>query len=432
MGYGHQRAAYPLQHIAHGGIINANTYPGIPTEDRRIWRTSRRFYEFISRFKHVPIIGDDIFELYDTVQSIPAFYPKRDLSEPTFQVKQVMSLIRKSKWGKHLIEKLAKKPLPLICTFFVPAFMAEYFKYPGDIYCLATDTDISRAWVPEYPIRTRIKYFAPTYRVADRLRLYGIRPQNIFLTGFPLPIENTGPSDLHRLKHDILYRLVNLDPKRRFYARHREEIHEHLGYRQLPRHSMHPLMLTFAVGGAGAQREIAVTVLRSLKERILQHQISYTMVAGIHNEVSKYFRDAVHELGLVHELGRHIHIVFANSKNEYFAKFNQALLTTDILWSKPSELSFYTALGIPLVIAPSIGSQERFNRRWVESLGAGGFQENPEYAHEWLFDWIKSGWLAEAALHGFTEAPKFGTFNITKIISEKKPQMKLMGTVSPY
>ncbi|MBI4090567.1 MAG: hypothetical protein HY422_00935 [Candidatus Komeilibacteria bacterium] len=432
MGYGHQRAAYPLRHIAHNGILNANTYPGIPHEDRKIWKTTRRFYEFISRFKQVPLIGNEIFELYDTVQSIPAFYPKRDLSEPTFQVKQVMSLIRKSHWGEHLIAKLAKKPLPLICTFFAPAFMAEYYQYPGDIYCLATDTDISRAWVPQYPARSRIKYFAPTYRVADRLRLYGVRQHNIFLTGFPLPIENTGPPDLQRLKRDILYRLVNLDPKRRYVVRHSEEIHEHLGYRQLPRHAMHPLMLTFAVGGAGAQRDTAVMVLRSLRQRIVQHQISYTMVAGIHNEVSKYFRDAVRDLGLLGELGKHIHIIFANSKNEYFAKFNEALRTTDILWSKPSELSFYTALGIPLIIAPPIGSQERFNRKWVESIGSGGFQEDPEYAHEWLFDWIRSGWLAEAAIQGFVEAPKFGTFNIAKIISEKPSEMKAMGTVLPY
>lgn len=432
MGYGHQRAAYPLRHLAEGDIVNANTYPGIPVKDRKIWKNSRRFYEFISRFKQIPLIGEEVFELYDMVQSIPAFYPKRDLSEPTFQVTQIMSLIRKSDWGKHLIQKLAKKPLPLICTFFIPAFMAEYFEYPGDIYCLATDTDISRAWVPQYPSRSRIRYFAPTYRVADRLKLYGIKSSNIFITGFPLPVENLGNQHLTRLKQDMLYRLVNLDPKHRYYRQYHATVKEYLGADRLPRHSLHPLTLTFPVGGAGAQRELAVQILHGLKQKILQHQISYTMVAGIHNEVNQYFRDAVRRMGLMHELGKHIHIIFANSKYEYFEKFDHALRATDILWTKPSELSFYAALGLPIVIAPPIGSQERFNKFWLESIGCGAYQENPDYVGEWLFDWLKSGWLAEAAMQGFIEAPKFGTFNIEKIIGEKITDVKQLETILPY
>lgn len=432
MGYGHQRAAYPLRHIAYKQILNANNYPGIPKEDRKVWKNTRKFYEFISRFKQIPLIGEQVFELYDTLQNIPSFYPRRDLSEPTFQVRQVMHLIRKSHWGKHLIHTLAKKPLPLICTFFVPAFMAEYYKYPGEIYCLATDTDISRAWVPENPWRSRIRYFAPTYRVADRLKLYGIRPRNIFLTGFPLPDENIGGPRLHLLKRDIVYRLSNLDPKRRYYAHYKEIIHHHLGYRRLPKHSLHPLTLTFPVGGAGAQRGLAVTILKSLKRNILEHQIRYAMVAGIHNEVGGYFRSEARKIGLGSELGKHLLVVCARTKDEYFQMFNKLLRVTDVLWTKPSELSFYTALGIPMIIAPPIGSQEIFNKRWVETIGSGTYQEDPEYTHEWLFDWLQSGWLAEAAMQGFVEAPKQGLYNITKVISAKITQVKEVETVLPY
>jgi hypothetical protein len=71
MGYGHQRAAFPLKYLSGGRIINANNYPGIPKEDRRWWHEGREFYEFISRFKAVPLIGDSIFNLYDRLQSIP-------------------------------------------------------------------------------------------------------------------------------------------------------------------------------------------------------------------------------------------------------------------------------------------------------------------------------------------------------------------------
>ena len=37
MGYGHQRASYPLKRIAFGGkVINANKYDGIPEDDQEI------------------------------------------------------------------------------------------------------------------------------------------------------------------------------------------------------------------------------------------------------------------------------------------------------------------------------------------------------------------------------------------------------------
>ena len=65
MGYGHQRAAYPLKHLAYKNeIITVNTYPGIPHQDRRIWKESRKFYEFISGFKKTPLVGKKIFQLF--------------------------------------------------------------------------------------------------------------------------------------------------------------------------------------------------------------------------------------------------------------------------------------------------------------------------------------------------------------------------------
>ena len=57
MGYGHQRAAFPLRELSVGKkVINANTYAGITKSDRDIWQQSREMYEFFSRFKKVPLI----------------------------------------------------------------------------------------------------------------------------------------------------------------------------------------------------------------------------------------------------------------------------------------------------------------------------------------------------------------------------------------
>jgi len=430
MGYGHQRASYPLKYLAYKDeIITANTYPGIPIRDRKIWKESRKFYEAISRFKRFPIIGKLVWNFYDKMQEIPKFYPKRDLSKMSIQTRQIYQMIEKGEWGKHLINKLSKNPLPLITTFFVPAFMAEVWDYPGEIYCLTTDTDINRAWAPKLPSSSRINYFASSYRTVERLKLYGVPSEKIFLTGFPLPSENTGKK-LEIAKKDLIQRLINLDPQQHYWKRYNNVVEKYLGIKRLPKKSNHPLTLMFAVGGAGAQREIGASIVKSLKNDILNKKIKVVLVAGIHNNVSKFFRDAAKEIGLKNEIGKGIEIIFSDNKNDYFKKFNIALKTTDILWTKPSELSFYCALGIPIVMSPPIGSQEHFNRKWLRTIGAAASQFDPIHCDQWLFDWVNSGWFAEAAMQGFVEAPKYGTYNIEKIICHqfekaKEPKMIL-------
>jgi hypothetical protein len=127
-----------------------------------------------------------------------------------------------------------------------------------------------------------------------------------------------------------------------------------------------------------------------------------------------------------------IKIIHAANKEEYFIKFNKALRTTDILWTKPSELSFYTALGLPIIMSTPIGSQENFNRKWLTTIASGIDMEDVRYTEQWLFDWLDSGWFAEAAMEGFMEAPKYGTYNIQKIIEHKVQETKIMKTVLQY
>lgn len=413
MGYGHQRIAFPLRNLAPDReIINANSYQGIPKKDRKTWEGAQKFYEFISGFKKIPLIGRLVFFLFDQLQKISTFYPKRDLSKPSFQVRQIFFLIKKG-WGKDLVGRLKKKSLPLITTFFTPAFMAEVFNYPGEIFCVLCDTDISRAWVPLKPALSKIKYFAPTKRVAERLKLYGVKPENIFLTGYPLPLENIGGENLEILKNDLGYRILNLDPKKEYFRQYKSLIKEYLG--ALPKEQNHPLTIMFAVGGAGAQKEIGMKIVKSLAEKIKKEEVKVILVAGIRKEVKEYFEKGVGKMGLG---DKNIEIVFAEDIEGYFQKFNIALRTTDILWTKPSELSFYTSLGLPIVIAPPIGSQEKFNREWLLQLGSGVSQRNPKYADQWLFDFLERGWFAEAAMQGFVEGEKLGTFNIRKIISK--------------
>lgn len=418
MGYGHQRTVFPLKDLApFGKIITANDYDGIPEKDRKIWESSRKFYEFISRFSQIHFIGETFFSIYDQFQKILSFYPKIDLSKPNFSLKQIYLSFKRG-WGKHLIEELRIKnkelgtELPIISTFFIPAFMAEFFNYPGEIFCVVCDADISRTWASLNPKESKIKYFAPNERVVERLKLYGVKEENIFLTGYPLPLENIGSEDMEILKEDLRYRLLNLDPKRRFVEKYETLIKVKLG--ELPQKPDHPLTLMFSIGGAGAQKEVAIQAVKSLKEKIQKGEIKIILSAGIKEKVKEYFEKKIENLNLT----KQVKILFEKDIENYFQKFNQTLRKTDILWTKPSELSFYSALGIPIIIAPPIGSQERFNRRWLLKSGFGDSQENPNHADQWIFDWLEKGYFAEHAMEGFVEGEKLGTIKIKKIIEK--------------
>lgn len=428
MGYGHQRAVHPLRDIAAcppgcicGGahIITANKYAGIPGGDTERWESGRFIYETISRMKNLPFVGEFIFGGMDHFQKIESFYPRRDLSAPSIQLRQIYSMIHRG-WGRHLIQTLNKAPRPFVTSFFTTAFFADEHGYKGPMYCLCTDTDISRAWAPLDPKKSKIIYLAPNKRVKERLMLYGVRQSHIRVTGFPLPQENIGGDDLIRLKESLGCRLANLDPTGKYHGKYEHTIAHYLGVRYCRIDAGHPLTITFAVGGAGAQRDIGVTILKSLHRFIDKGEIRLNLVAGIRNDVYCYYRDAVRALHLEKHHGGTINIIYAEDKLKYFEEFNKTLLQTDILWTKPSELSFYAGLGLPIIMAPSIGAQEESNRAWLHAIGAGFEQEDPRYTHEWLFDWLHSGWLAQAAMEGFMNAPRRGAQHIKKVVLEGK------------
>ncbi|MEK7562227.1 MAG: hypothetical protein AAB509_00910 [Patescibacteria group bacterium] len=413
MGYGHQRTAYPLRDIAFGNkVINANSYDGIPRKDKRIWQQTRSLYEFISRLKKIPGIGDIAFFFMDKFQKILTYYPRRDLSGPNFSLKNIFYFIKKG-WGKDLIERFKKNSLPIVASFFTPAFMAEEIGYPNEIYCIICDADVNRSWVSLDPKKSKIKYFASNTWTRDRLKLYGVRPENIFLTGYPLPKENIGGEDMEILKQDMRHRLLNLDPKGRYRKMYAPLVGGTLG--KLPEKSDHPLTIMFSIGGAGAQKEIPLSAINSLKDKIKNKKLRFIIAVGVREELRKYFAENIKDL----KLDGWVNILSGMTTDEYFKNFNEALRETDVLWTKPSELSFYAGLGIPIIMASTIGSQEDFNKRWLLHIGAGVLQENPKYTDQWFFDLLNGGDLAETAMQGFIEIQKLGTYNIERIINSK-------------
>lgn len=418
MGYGHQRAAYPLKDIANERIITANSDKIISERERGMWHRYRMSYEFLSRLRQVPFIGGMTFDIYDKFQSISSLFPFRDLSKPTFQVLFFKKRILKNGLCRSLIDYVKKQDIPFISTNFIPAIAAHYFGLKK-IYCVVTDTDINRVWVPDKPRDSKIKYFAPCRHVVMRLKEYGIDEKNIFLTGFPLPKENIGGKNLVVLKEDLGERIPILDPTGVYVKRGKEILEKKLG-KFLKKKITRALTIAYVVGGAGAERDIGVKIAKSLKQRIQKGSVNLILAAGTKMDVKSYFENELEKIGLRKNIGKQIKIIFALDKKTYFSDFNSALRKTDILWTKPSELSFYTALGLPIIIAPPVGAHERYNREWLGHVGSGFVQENPEFVNDWLFYWLEDGRLADAAFQGFLEAPVMGTYEIERLISGEK------------
>lgn len=416
MGYGHQRAAYPFLDSAKGGIINANRYQGISKKEEKSWESGRKWYEIISRFKNVPLLGTTAFAIMDHFQKIEPFYPNRDLSKPSQQLTYFYKKI-KGGMGKDLIEELNKDPLPLLSTFFVPAYFADYYGYKDKIYCVICDADVARAWAPYYPKKSKITYLVPNRRVKSRLQLYGVNPNNVLITGFPLPKENIGTGQ-KIIRQDMADRIYNLDPRGIYRRKYSKLIEDYLCPIKKIKKPKRPLTITFAVGGAGAQRDIGVILLQKLNKHLKKNTISLNLVAGVRNDVYLYFQNVLKQYDL--DNCSSVKIVYAEDKLSYFKIFNKILRKTDILWTKPSELSFYSGLGLPIIMAPPIGYQEAYNRGWLLAIGAGVDSLDPNYVDEWLFDWLDSGWLAEASMEGFLDAPRMGTYHIENIVLREK------------
>lgn len=425
MGYGHQRAAYPLKDLAFERIITANKDKIISEKERNTWETTRKLYEAVSRIKMIPLIGNIIFGIFSAIQQrIAPFFPFRDLSRPSFAAKKLRKIIMNG-FGKSLVEYTAKENIPVITTYPITALMYDY--NGKEVYSVVTDTDVNRAWVSDTPKQSKITFFAPCKHVVFRLKQYGVPEDRIIETGFPLPKENIGEHN-EIIKKDMLPRLVNLDPSGIFFEKYKGLLVEKLGLdkdqksdmKSLQKFRTHAFTITYAIGGAGAQKEIAMDVIKSFHEKILSREIVVNIIVGVRLDLRMYFEDMVKDMRLDECLGESINIIFAFDKKTLFAMTNNILRKTDILWTKPSEMSFYTALGLPIIIAPPIGDHENFNKEWLEHMGSGFMQKDPKFAKEWIYYWLQDGRLADAAIQGFIDAPRRGTYNIEKYLHEKQ------------
>jgi hypothetical protein len=412
MGYGHLRPAHALADLLGVEVLEADRAPLAGPDEQRTWARARKNYEGLTRLSQLPLIGRPLSPLLGLLTSIPPLYPARDLSNPTWPVHLVERMAARG-LGRGLIEHLRATGTPLLTTFFVPALIAD--RTPDlDVRCVVTDSDINRVWAPMHPRTTRIRYFAPSTRVVRRLVAYGVPRERITLTGFPLPHELLGGPSLPTAKANLLRRLARLDGDGIFRRHFGEEVERTVG--PIPP-ADGPPRVAFAVGGAGAQAELADRFLPSLAPVLHAGQLRLTLIAGVRQAVADRFQRAVDVAGLAPLMGSAVEILHAPDVPSYLRAFNAALADTDALWTKPSELAFFAALGLGLVLSPAVGEHERLNARWAMEHGAALRQHQPEGAAHWLADWLADGTLAQAAWSGFRSLPKQGLYEIAGTFS---------------
>jgi hypothetical protein len=419
MGYGHLRPAHALAQALGARIYEADQPPLADREEQRLWAWMRTGYESLTRISQLPGLGAPLRRVVENMTAIPPLHPLRDLSAPTLPVRAVEQLAARG-LGRGLCERLLASGEPLLSTFFVPALVAARRGLRG-VHCVVTDSDINRIWAPLAPQSGGIRYFVPTLRTQRRLRAYGVPAEQIELTGFPLPHELLGGPDLTMARRNLAARLARLDISGHFRSQTRGELHHFLGEHPAPSDTV-PL-ITYAVGGAGAQAELAEQFLPSLAPQLREGRLRLALVAGVRREVAARFDEYVRASRLESLLGDRIEIVCEDGITRYFERFNRLLERTDILWTKPSEITFYAALGIPLVFSWPVGVHERYNRRWAVESGAGLKQREPRFAGDWIAEWLADGTLAQAAWSGFMRLPKFGLYQILEAFGAPAPKV---------
>ena len=409
MGYGHLRPAYVIAKYMDTDVEKIDGPPWTSQLDQTYWHRTRNAYEGISRASQAPVIGSMFRMVLSSMTSIPSLYPQRDLSGTDIGTRYLDKMIGKG-FCDEVVTHLKESGRPLITTFYAPAIAAAKAGVEN-VFCMVTDSDIHRIWAPRNPRETLLHYLAPSPRVVQRLRAYGVPPENIHLTGFPFADELLGGRELTTLRRDLAHRMFRLDPRGVFRDQLRRELGEHAPNLDDDDDRDTPVHLAFAVGGAGAQSEIAEAFLPSLKPLLEGGRLRVTLIAGTRPEVKERFAEMIHREGYEPKSGP-VRILHKRKLKKYFKAFNALLQETDILWTKPSELSFFAALGIPLICAPPMGQHERYNRRWAIENGAAMKQRNPRETGDWLTELLHEGTLSSMAWSGFVRLPKTGLYEI--------------------
>lgn len=384
MGYGHLRAAHAVAELAGVPVLEADRPPLAGMLDRLLWGGVRFSYESVSRLSQDPLVGPLAGAVLEGVTRIPSLEAPGDLSLPDAGTRLLGWFCRRG-FGRRLAGWLQRRRAVLVTTFYAAAMAAAaHSRQP--VLLVVTDSEVARAWVEERPEAGTVLYCVPAEVTRRRLLRYGVPEGRIRVTGFPLP-----PSLAEEpwAKARLEARLGRLEGRDR------------------------PVHLALVLGGAAAQAGLALELAGGLVPMVAAGRLRLSLVTGTHQRLARRFaaeaRQWRHQHGLDQETVRVVH---EPSVERLFDRFNLELSGVDVLWTKPSEMVFFAALGLPLILAPPVGAQEEANRRWVLGAGAGLDQPVPQEMAGWLQARIADGTLAAMARRGYERLPRNGSWEI--------------------
>jgi UDP-N-acetylglucosamine:LPS N-acetylglucosamine transferase len=400
MGYGHLRPAHALAERLGVAVLDCDHPPLADEAEARLWRRSRELYEGLTRLS-TRRLGGPLATVVESLTRIAPLHPVRDRSAPDAVARGLDWLGRRG-LGAGTIRAMKGSGAPMIATHFAPALLADRAGCEG-VYLLVTDSDLHRAWVAVAPERSHITYLAPSPRALRRLASYGVPAGRVVFTGFPLPDVLTGGDGRPLAALTMQARVARLDRQGRF--------RQALASQGISWASEAggPPRLTFAVGGAGGQVELAEQLIRELRDELAAGRLVLALVAGVRDEVRARLATAA--------AGLDLEILYDPDHASYFRRFNELIARTDVLWTKPSELAFFAALGLPIIAAPPVGAHEAENLAWLVEHGAALAQPPLGELAGRLADWLDDGVLAGCAWNGLLRLPGDGTGNIVRAIS---------------
>jgi hypothetical protein len=372
-----------------------------------IWKIVRNIYSALSRASDWNAVGPAARAILKNVTEITPLQ-NRSTRQPASVMTRIADWMASS-FGGRLRKLASESEITVIATYPAAALAFNRMK-SARVFCLATDTDLNRAWAPSNAEAGTIEYFAPVERVVRRLRSFGVSDSKIHLTGFPLPAKlvRQAPDDLAR-------RLTCLDPRGAFKKNAPEEAVAMINSSPCPS-GERPISLTIAIGGAGAQTRQVGRLLMALKEWIVNGKLKFNMIAGIRPDVVDVLHKMVLSAGLSTFLKDRIDVLFEDNFKDYFHRFNDCLADTDVLWTKPSELAFYAALGLPILLTDPVGDQEKANRNWLLSQDSALDAGDPDFFSLRLKEMLGAGELCRIAWNAYTNLDRNGIERIYRHI----------------
>lgn len=395
MGYGHLRALYPFQYLPKYRLIIFGQTDNSRPFEKALWKATRVLYETVSRIRNFPIIGWFLYSSMNKMLSIPPKNSNPRKLDKTLSF-WLLELLIKMGLCRGMINENSEGQRIIFTSFYAPVIALAGQK-GVNCFCQICDSDLSRVWVARDSINSDVRYFAPCKKAVERLTNYGVREEMIYLTGFPLPNNLVGG-----FGEELAIRNFN---KRKILLENPNILS-----------SEFPLRIAYVVGGAGAYTDIGASIALCLKDEILKGNIVLNLVTGTKVKATRQYQ--VFKEKNFSNCDSLI-INSASNLTDYFNLFSEVVSDIHILWTKPSELVFYSALGIPLIMTNPLGPQEVANREWVLGSGIGIDHRINDNTMKWLYSLLNKGILSRMANNGWEKGIRTALYAIPEIIEKR-------------